>query len=214
VSRLNFVVPIKHFSRAKARLAPALSASGRADLASRLYLRNLHWLNTTYPQHNILVVTPDIRAAKAAHDLGADFILEERCEGLNRAIARGTEWSEKRGFDTQVLFFPDIARPERVDMDILLSYALNASNAPGESLLALAVAGDHGTNVLLATPPAATPLVFGRNSSWRIVGAAREQGLPCYPLSLRSLALDVDRPDDLRRHYAESLPPAAREVCV
>lgn len=210
MSRLNFVVLIKHFSRAKGRLAPALSASGRAELANRLYLHNLRWLNTTYPQHNILVVTPDIRAAKAARDLGADFILEERCEGLNRAIAKGTEWSEQRGFDTQVLFFPDIARPEKADMDILLSYVAKTS---GESLLALAVAGDSGTNVLLATPPAATPLVFGRNSSWRIVAAARERGLPCYPLSLRSLALDVDRPDDLR-HCTESLPPVALEACV
>lgn len=211
MSRLNFVVPIKHFSRAKGRLAPALSADERAGLASRLYLRNLRWLCRNYPQHNVLVVTPEKRAAEMARALGADCVLEERCEGLNRAIAKGTEWSEERGFKTQLLFFPDIAWPQKSDMDLLLGHA--GKRASTESLLALAVASDGGTNALLATPPSATPLLFGRNSSKRIVAAAWEQRLRCYPLSLESLALDVDRPDDLR-HCAESLPPTALEACV
>ena len=196
MSRLNFVVPIKHFSRAKGRLAPVLQAAQRAELAGRLYLQNLRWLRRNYPQHNILVVTPDCRAAQVARALGADCLMEERCEGLNPAIAKGSEWSRAHGFEIQVLFFPDIARPQKKDMDLLLGQLSTVAEA--EPLLALAVASDGGTNALLAKPPSVTPLLFGRNSSTHITAEAQARHLRCYPLHLLSLALDVDRPEDLR----------------
>lgn len=208
MKRLNFIVPIKHFAQAKSRLTTVLSGTGREQLASQLYFQNLRWLRYCYPQHNVLVVTPDIRAAKMARDLKADFILEERCEGLNLAVSKGTVWSEQQGFDTQVVFFPDIAKPKKEDMDTLLACAEG-----GKSLLALAVASDGGTNATLASPPSVTPLVFGRQSSKRIVAAAKEQKIPCYLLSLSSLALDVDRPEDLEQ-YRPQLRPMLQEVCV
>lgn len=207
MKRLNFVVPIKYFTHAKQRLMSVLSGSERAGLASQLYRKNLRWLLQNYPQHNVLVVTPDTRAADMARALGADCLLEQSCEGLNNAIARGTEWSGQHGFETQVLFFPDIARPKKSDMDILLQYSGK------NSLLALAVATDNGTNALLATPPSATPLLFGSNSSHRIVAAAKERGLNCYPLSLESLALDVDRPEDLQL-CAVAPASVLMEACV
>ncbi|MAZ86968.1 MAG: 2-phospho-L-lactate guanylyltransferase [Cellvibrionaceae bacterium] len=189
---VNFVVPIKQLQHSKQRLKAALTSVERQQLTQSLYHKNLRWLKQNYPAHNILVVTPDLHAAKFAKDLGADLLLEPQSTGLNNAIEAATQWSIEHGFQCQLTFFPDIANPDRHDMDLLLE---QRQVNPG---MALAVSSDGGTNCLLTTPPNITPFMFGHQSARRYQAYAYAQGLTCLRLEQTSLANDIDCPQDLQ----------------
>lgn len=194
---INFVVPIKPLQHSKQRLRTALTSTERQHLTQSLYHRNLTWLKENYPEHNILVVTPDLRAAKFAKDLGADILLEPQSSGLNNAIEAATQWSLHHGYQTQMTFFPDIAKPDRRDLDLLLS---QRQSAP---FMGLAASSDGGTNCLLTTPPNITPFMFGHQSARRYQAYACTHGLTCLTQEQTSLANDIDRPQDL--HHCPAL---------
>lgn len=190
-ARINIVIPVKSFQLAKSRLSPVLSLLSRQRLMQSLYLNNLEFLQTHYSFCHLLVVTPDTAAAQWARERGVAVLQEDQCDGLNAAIEKATRWSVERKFDTQVVFFADIARPDTTDLDQLLSRAGTVN-----SLVAVP-ALDGGTNVLLSTPPSITPAIFGKNSYRRLQAHAEKHHIEFNGLKLPSLALDVDRPSDL-----------------
>lgn len=193
---VNFVVPIKQLQYSKQRLKTVLTSAERQQLTQNLYHKNLRWLKQNYPEHNILVVTPDLRAAKFARDLGVDILLEPQSTGLNNAVETATQWSLEHGFQCQLTFFPDIATPDRHDMDLLLNQRqLNAG-------IALAVSSDGGTNCLFTSPPNITPFMFGHQSARRYQAHACAKKLTCLMLENTSLANDVDCPQDLQHCLA------------
>ncbi|GAB3102848.1 2-phospho-L-lactate guanylyltransferase [Aestuariicella hydrocarbonica] len=189
--RINIVIPVKSFQLAKSRLSPVLTSLSRQRLMQNLFLNNLLFLQKHFPLCHLLVVTPDKVAAQWSRERDVTVLLEDQCDGLNAAIEKATRWSVERNFDTQVVFFADIARPQPCDLNQLLSRA-----GPSNCLLAVP-AMDGGTNVLLSTPPSITPAIFGENSYRRLQVHAEKHHIEFNGLNLPSLALDVDRPSDL-----------------
>jgi 2-phospho-L-lactate guanylyltransferase len=71
------------------------------------------------------------------------------------------------------------------------------SAPPGGALLVPDAAG-RGTNAAWRSPGDLFPLRFGNDSFLPHLAAAKATGLPCVVLELPGIALDVDRPEDLR----------------
>ena len=59
-------------------------------------------------------------------------------------------------------------------------------------------AAGRGTNAALRAPADLFPLRFGNDSFLPHLAAAKATGKPCVVLELPGIALDVDRPEDLK----------------
>jgi 2-phospho-L-lactate guanylyltransferase len=188
------VVPVKTLSAAKSRLAPALSLRRRKAMVCLLLRRTLGILNSTDGIAGILVAGKDRTVRAIARGAGAVFVPEDRRGGLNRALARAAAEAERRGADALIVLPADLPLLTAGD----LSWTVNKiRRAPY-----LAVAPDHtghGTNLIVVSPPRLIRFSFGHRSFHRHVQAARRAGVQATILLRRSLARDLDRPEDLER---------------
>jgi len=77
------------------------------------------------------------------------------------------------------------------DLDELRTLALT------EEGIIVAPSRDNGTNALLMRPPRAIAYAFGEASAGRHRALATKAGVPCRFYHSPTLALDIDRPEDL-----------------
>ena len=175
------LVPIKAFADAKVRLAPALPAPERAELARAMaatVIAAAHDLPVS-------VVCDDdgVAAWAAAH--GAGVIL---CpgRGLNNAVADGVAALAAAGAARVVVAHADLP---------LASDLRPVADFDGVTL----VPDRHGdgSNVVCVPTAAGFTFRYGPRSFARHRAEAERLGLPCRVLDDPRLAWDVDVPDDL-----------------
>ena len=175
------LVPVKAFSRAKLRLAPALTGPARADLARRmaaLVLAAAHPLP-------VAVVCDDDEVSAWAAGQGARVIWTPG-RGLNGAVADGVATLAAEG----------VARVIVAHGDLPLAREL-AWVADGDGCTLVPDRHDDGTNVLAVPASAGFRFAYGPGSFARHVAEAARLGLPTRIVREPTLGWDVDLPADL-----------------
>lgn len=184
------LVPVKSFGEAKLRLAPALDASDRADLARAMAT---HVVTSAAPLPTA-VVCDDADVAAWARDLGALVVWEPE-RGLNRAVEAGVARLGTGGARRVVVAHADL--PEAGRLEWVARFA-GVTLVPDR--------GDNGTNVICVPADAGFTFSYGPGSFSRHGGEAHRLGLPLRVVREPSLAHDVDLPADLAAFRSLSLP--------
>ncbi|MDQ3978737.1 MAG: 2-phospho-L-lactate guanylyltransferase [Actinomycetota bacterium] len=175
------LVPVKSFSEAKLRLAPALPPLARAELARAMAT---HVLDAARPLPTA-VVCDDPDVASWARSQGALVIWEPE-RGLNRAVEAGVERLRQAGARRVVVAHGDLPLAHGLD---------RVARFPGVTIVP--DRAGNGTNVICV--PAGTGFTFsyGPGSFTRHTAEAFRLGLPLRVVRTMALGHDVDLPTDL-----------------
>jgi 2-phospho-L-lactate guanylyltransferase len=177
------LVPIKAFADAKVRLAAALPAAERADLARTMaatVIAAAHDLPVS-------VVCDDDDVAVWAAARGASVILRPG-RGLNGAVADGVAALAAGGASHVVVAHADLP----------LASDLRPVAAGFEGVTLVPDRHGDGTNVLCVPTTAAFEFQYGPRSFARHRAEAERLGLAHRVIEDARLAWDVDLPEDLR----------------
>jgi 2-phospho-L-lactate guanylyltransferase len=131
-----------------------------------------------------------------ARDLAARFQFEVIADTVNPgetgAIEMATAECRRRGAERTLVVPADIPLIETSELQKIVDSA-----PPGGAVLVPDAAG-RGTNAALRAPADLFPLRFGNDSFVPHLAAAKATGKPCVVLKMPGIALDVDRPEDLK----------------
>jgi 2-phospho-L-lactate/phosphoenolpyruvate guanylyltransferase len=190
------IVPVKRLAAAKSRLAPAISAGQRHTLARALLDHTLETLHGLKGIDGILVVSKDRAVLAAVRKSGAGTVLEAKCDGLNRALARATAEAVRRGAQAVLILPADLPMLSTEDLHRVMKMV---SRPPF-----MVIAPDRmerGTNLLYMAPPRVVKFSFGERSFHRYLRSACRAGVKPVICRRPALAYDVDRPEDLADIY-------------
>jgi len=186
------IVPVKPLRRGKSRLASALSEDERTNLNQLLLEHTLKTLADLKEIEQVLVVSRDPHALTIARDHGARTVRENGSPQLNTALKRATVIAQvyaSRG----VLVLP-------ADLPLITGDDIQALIARADNPPVVVIAPDRhekGTNALLISPANLIEYNFGDDSFQRHCERAKKAGARLEVVSLPSLALDLDLPEDL-----------------
>ena len=188
--RTAAVLPVKSFSRAKQRLGEAIGGREREELAAAMVADVLEALAAVHEIDEVVVVTAEPLAARAAEDAGAIVVDDPEEAGQSAAAARGIDAALVRGAERVLLVPGRLPGARPAGGDARCSGAVAAwSIVPDRH--------GSGTNALLLEPPQVMPPSFGAGSFARHAALARAAGAEVKVAELPSLGLDVDTPADL-----------------
>jgi len=181
---IGVLVPVKAFGAAKGRLAEALDAPARADLARRM-AASVVAAAAPLP---VAVACDDDDVADWARTVGAEVVPVDG-PGLNRAVEEGVAALAAVGFERVLVAHADLPRARRFD---------HCAATDGITL----VPDRHldGTPVLVVPVGAGFRFAYGPGSFAAHVAEAErlgELGVPWRTLHDPDLAWDVDDPEDL-----------------
>jgi 2-phospho-L-lactate guanylyltransferase len=204
--RTTAVLPIKSFARAKQRLGDAVGAVEREQLAAAMVSDVLAALAAVPEIAEVVVVTAEPLAARAAEEAGAAVVDDPEESGQSAAAARGIEAALGRGAERALLVPGDCPAVEPEELSRLI-----ARGGGSPSVVIVPDRHGSGTNALLLTPPHAVAPSFGTGSFARHAATAYAAGASVKVCELPSLGLDVDTPDDLAalRTALEARPETA-----
>jgi 2-phospho-L-lactate guanylyltransferase len=212
---LHILVPVKHLSNSKTRLAPVLAEQEREALALRLLRGVLAVAQQARQQLGAaaVVVSPDpaVLALAASYDL---FALPEAPFPspltahrspltepiLNAALEQATAHALAHQASAVLMLPADLPLLTLADVERLWRASRQLYSAA-----AMVIAPDsqgQGTNALLVRPPGALQYQFGPGSFQRHCQQARELGLAWHIDRSPRLGLDVDLPADLEHLLA------------
>lgn len=187
------LVPVKNLAHAKQRLSAVLTPEERLALAHAMCEDVLQELARWQARPGVAVVTGD----PFARDLAARFDFEVIADPVNPgetgAIEMATAECRRRGAAHTLVVPADIPLIGASELQKIVDSA-----PPGGAVLVPDAAG-RGTNAALRAPADLFPLRFGNDSFRPHLAAAKATGRPCVVLELAGIALDVDRPEDLKQ---------------
>jgi len=204
---LHVVVPVKPLRASKSRLSGLLGPRDREELASAMLADVLSALSEARCVEAVLVVSPDEKVRAISERFGARFLPEPRPLGLDGAVELATRWCIKEGAGAVLVLHADVPLVSGADLEFL-ALARKAHQvvlAPSRDL--------RGTNALLRSPPDVLETSYGPGSFRRHLSSALAKGLRTLVYYSRTLALDIDGPDDLRE-LAKRGPSGRRSVRV
>ncbi|HWI05868.1 MAG TPA: 2-phospho-L-lactate guanylyltransferase [Acidimicrobiales bacterium] len=175
------LVPVKTFSEAKLRLAPALDPAHRAELARAMAT---HVVTSAAPLPTA-VVCDDAEVAEWARELGALVVWEPE-RGLNRAVEAGVSRLAAGGARRVVVAHADLPRARHLAW---VARFAGVTLVPDQY--------DNGTNVICVPGDAGFTFSYGPGSFARHGAEAHRLGLPLRVVREPSLSHDVDLPADL-----------------
>jgi len=191
------ILPVKSFGEAKQRLAEELTQGARRALAEAMFSDVLVALRRARAVESMLVVTADHGAQRIAGGYGA-MVLDDDEQGHNPAARHGIRAAVQAGADRVLLVPGDCPMLDPGQLDELIERAV-----PRRSALIVPDRHRTGTNALLLTPPDSLPPAFGPGSCQRHRTSAEAAGVATEVVEVRSLALDVDTPEDLAALHEE-----------
>jgi 2-phospho-L-lactate guanylyltransferase len=187
-------VPVKSLSRAKTRLAPALSPLERAALTLAM-MEDVLDATQSVPGWETWVISPDEAVLEVTARRGATPIPEAR-PPLAAAVRQVEEEAGARGVTQLAVLLADVPLATPPALIAALSTLGPVVLAPSRR--------DGGTNLLLRRPPRAIPARFGRDSYRRHRESATARGLPASVVDDPALAFDLDLPEDIDAVLASS----------
>jgi 2-phospho-L-lactate guanylyltransferase len=188
------IVPVKPLRSGKTRLAKVLTQEQRTDLNRRLLVHTVDTLKAIPEIEHVLVVSRDPSALSLARDHGARTVRESGAPKLNVALTRATAIA--RGYATHgILILPaDLPLIKPDDVRLMLKLAVQ----PPVVVVAPDQARD-GTNALLVCPAGLIEYEYGPGSFQKHCDRALQAAARLKICELPSLALDMDRPEDLEQ---------------
>ena len=186
-------VPFRGLADPKRRLAPLLSLEERRGLARAMLADVVVAVREAGVFERVLLVSREPAALELAAPLGVEALLERGRSGYRAAAAQAAGAAEAAGAEGLLVLPADVPLVTARDVRELA----NPGRRREPVVLAPARTGG-GTNALLTRPPGAIPFRYGRDSLAAHVLEARQRRLGCRFHVQLSLALDVDRPSDLR----------------
>jgi 2-phospho-L-lactate guanylyltransferase len=175
------LVPVKRFTEAKVRLAPALGPAERAALAREMAAAVLRAARPL----PVAVVCDDREVAEWARAQGA-LVLWGPGRGLNGAVESGVEQLAGAGVARVVVAHGDLPRAAGL-----------ATIAGGDGVVLVPDRRRDGTNVTVVPAAAGFRFSYGTGSFERHLEEARRLGLRTEVRDDPLLAFDVDWPADL-----------------
>jgi len=194
------VVPVKSLEASKSRLLPELARDQLQALSLAMLEDLIRALKATPALETVAVATPDGRVAERARALDA-LALHGPDDGLNPAIDAA---AAKLGLADEaplLVVLGDV--PGALPGELQRMFDALEEMGPGPAAV-LAPSRDGGTSALLRRPHRAMPSCFGPQSAARHRDAARDSGASFREVSLPSLAIDLDRAEDLHGFLAET----------
>jgi 2-phospho-L-lactate/phosphoenolpyruvate guanylyltransferase len=140
----------------------------------------------------VLVVSRDHNAQRIAGGYGA-IVADDEDSGHNDAAMRGITRAIELGAARVLLVPGDTPLLDPVELDGLIS-----RHVEPPSVLIVPDRHGIGTNALLLEPPGALKPSFGPGSHDRHHRHASAAGITAHTVEVRSLALDLDTPEDLQ----------------
>ncbi len=186
------LIPVKNLASAKQRLASVIDQATRTELAQAMLLDVFDVLSAWKTCIKVGVVTSDPFAIELARQFDFQVIRDQRNRSETDAIEMATAQCEEHGEESTLVIPGDIPLIQVQELEAIYQAA------PAEGSVLVPAADGRGTNAALRTPAGLFPLRFGNDSFRPHLAAARATGKPCVVLSLPGIALDVDRPADLR----------------
>ena len=186
------LIPVKRLDAAKSRLWPQLPRASVERLTVAMLEDVLAALLAVRSLGTVVVVTEDEGAGTAARAAGARAFVRPD-PGLNAALDAAAEELAGEGAHAVLIVLGDVAGVTSGDISELLR-ALDAFGGRG---VVLAPSRDGGTSALLRAPHDAIPSCFGPASAAAHRERALRAGIPYRELALPSLAVDLDRAEDV-----------------
>ncbi|MEX2422204.1 MAG: 2-phospho-L-lactate guanylyltransferase [Actinomycetota bacterium] len=197
-------MPVKSLTRAKTRLAPALTDLERGALTLAM-LEDVLDATLSVPGWETWVVSPDEVALEIASSRGARPVPEDK-PPLASAIRQVEALAETEGASALAVL--------PADVPLVTAETLHeALRTLGAVVLARSADG-AGTSLLLRRPPRAIAARFGPDSFERHLALAAKRELPVSVVERRELSFDVDRPGDILTLLADGRRGRTREVCL
>lgn len=181
MGRVAVLVPIKAFTDAKVRLAPALPPVERAGLARAMAEQVLR-AAAPLP---VAVVCDDAEVAAWASEMGARVVAAAG-RGLNGAVEAGVDRLAAEGFERVTVAHADLPLADDLTW-------------PGgfDGVTLVPDRRHDGTNVISVPTASGFRFSYGPASLLRHFGEALRLGLAVQVVEEAKLAWDIDTPDDL-----------------
>lgn len=186
------LVPVKPLSRAKSRLAEALTPAERANLAEIMLRRTLSVVKSVPQIAGVLVISRDSYVLALARDMGAHTVQESGAPELNNALMRATRVLSGWRAGAVLILPADIPLVNAEDIRNIIQLG-NRNN----SVVIVTDYNQDGTNVLMVRPPGMFSYVYGENSFERHKQLAELAGATVHVYESERLKLDIDTPSDL-----------------
>ena len=186
------IVPVKPLRRGKSRLSGTLSEDERTHLNQLLLEHTLKTLKDLKEIEHILVVSRDPAALSIAREHGARTVRENGSPQLNTDLTRATVVAQVYATRGVLVLPADLPLMTPADISALLE---RATDPP-----VVVIAPDRreeGTNALLICPAGLIEYDFGPDSYQRHCERAEKAGARLEVVTLPSLGLDLDLPEDL-----------------
>lgn len=186
------VLPVKEVTNAKQRLAGALAADLRRDLALTMAEDVLSALAAASGLRGIAVVTIDPAVERLARRYGARVLTDGARDGHTGAVRAAANVLALEGAGAMLQVPGDIPLITADEIAVLLSFRGDAD--------AFIIAPSHderGSNAVLCAPPQRVPLQFGDDSFLPHLDAAWRCGIEPRIVRLPGIGMDIDHPNDL-----------------
>jgi 2-phospho-L-lactate guanylyltransferase len=186
------IIPVKPLRRGKSRLSGVLGLEARTALNHYLLSNTLDILSTIPEIEHSLVVSRDPEALTIAREYGARTVQEQGSPQLNIALTRATMVALSHSVQGVLIIPADL--PLLTSEDIL-EVIQRAVNPP-----VVVITPDRhqqGTNALLVAPPGFIQYEFGPGSFNKHCLSAKKAGARLEICKRKSVALDIDLPEDL-----------------
>lgn len=189
------VVPAKSLSRAKRRLAPALPASRRRELAASMLEDVLTTLSRVHALAGVVVSTADVTVAHIARRCGAT-VMDDTERGQTEAVHVTLAALARAGVRSALVLSGDVPGISAGEAQTLLA-AHSADTACRPGLTLVSDRHHDGTNAIVCNLPAPIAFAFGPGSLERHQRRAHEACVAVRVLQLPGIELDIDQPEDL-----------------
>ena len=190
------VIPVKDTAGAKQRLAAALPAASRQQLALAMLEDVMAAMAAATGLAGRALVTTDPAALHLAARYGFESIAEGAADGHTGAVIAGARRLAAAGASAVLTVPGDIPLVTAAEIEQLI-----AAHRPAPSFTIAPAHDEQGSNAILMSPPDAVPLRFGDDSFFPHLAAARARGIEPTVMRLPGIALDIDNPADLA-HFA------------
>lgn len=186
------LVPLKSATRAKSRLAPALSAEQRRCVFYTMAQGVIAALHEARGIDTVAVVTASTELAELARRSGASVLLQAEDQGMSAALSAALKQLQPMDLE-RVLMVPG-------DLPLITGHAVEevlSADTGEEGIVAVPDRQRLGTNALLCRPPHVIAPCFGARSFERHLEAAHAAGVRATVADIPALSLDLDCPEDL-----------------
>src|SRR2546423_3941671 len=184
------LIPVKALDEAKSRLAGHMTLHQRKNLVLDMLHHVLHVLQQSNLLDQITVVSPDIRVLDFAQTWGVRALVEEM-PGHNAALHAAALQEQEAGTTALLTLSGGLPLLQPSDIRALIERSLRYP-------VVLAPSRDGtGPNALLVQPPLALPYLFGVNSLYKYVRAAKERQLGSTIYNSIGLPLNINPINDL-----------------